>query len=260
MSGNGHSPPLLAEERDGILLLTLNRPQARNAVDRALAEAMALALDHLEQSQELRVAVLSGNPPGFCAGMDLKAFAAGGERPVGGERGFAGIVRRPPSKPIIAAIEGFAVAGGLEIALACDLIVAARDARLALPEVSRGLVAAGGALLRLPRRLPYGVAAEMVLTGAPLPPERAFALGLVNRLVEPGEAQSTALELAERIAAAAPLALTASKRVLEHSQDWPGEEFWARQAEIVDPVMSSEDAREGARAFAERRPPRWHGR
>lgn len=259
MSGNGQSPPLLVEERDRILLLTLNRPQARNAVDRFLAEALAQALDRLDEDPDLRVGVLTGSGRGFCAGMDLKAFAATGERPVGGGRGFAGIVRRPPAKPMIAAVEGFAVAGGLEVALACDLIVAARDTRLALPEVSRGLVAAGGALLRLPRRLPASVVAEMALTGAPLPAERAHALGLVNRLCEPGQALPTALELAAQVVAAAPLAVAATKRVLDESRSWPDREFWERQAQIVDPVMSSEDAREGARAFAARRPPRWRG-
>lgn len=251
---------LKTERRDATLLITLDRPEVRNAVDRAIAEAMAAALDELDSDQSLAVGVIAGAGKGFCAGMDLKAFAETGERPWAGGRGFAGIVRRPSTKPLIAAVEGFAVAGGLEIALACDLMVAARGAKLGVPEVKRGLVAAGGALRRLPRRLPAAVAAELVLTGEPLLAERAHELGLVNRLADPGTASSVALELAEAIAANGPLALSASKRVLEEQWSWSGEDFWDRQAEIVDPVMASEDAREGARAFKERREPRWQGR
>jgi enoyl-CoA hydratase len=251
--------PVLTEERDGVLLITLNRPDQRNAVDAAVAHGIAAALDRLDATPELRAGVVTGAGKGFCAGMDLKAFVRG-EQPVTPERGFAGIVERPPDKPLIAAIEGFAVAGGLEIALACDLIVAARGAKLGIPEVKRGLVAAAGALLRLPQRVPYGLAMELALTGDPIDAERAAQLGLVNRLAEPGEAVAGALELAERIVANGPLALAASKRVLVEAPSWPGEERWARQAEIVGPVRGSEDAREGARAFAEKRPPVWRGR
>jgi enoyl-CoA hydratase len=191
--------------------------------------------------------------------MDLKAFVAG-ESPYAADRGFAGITQRASVKPLIAAIEGFAVAGGLEVALACDLIVASRGARLGIPEVKRSLVAAGGGLLRLPRVLPRTVAMEMALTGDPIDAERAHALGLVNRLAEPGAALDVALELAEAIAANGPLALAASKRILTESVDWPDAEFFARQGEIAGPVMGSEDAREGATAFAERRAPVWKGR
>jgi enoyl-CoA hydratase len=191
--------------------------------------------------------------------MDLKAFVAG-ERPYAGDRGFAGIVERPAEKPLIAAVEGFAVAGGLEVALACDLIVAARGTRLGVPEVKRSLVAAGGALLRLPRTLPRNVAMELALTGDPIDAERGFELGLVNRLTDPGQALEAALELAETIAANGPLALRATKRILVESADWPDAEFFSRQREIAGPVMSSEDAREGATAFAEKRPPIWKGR
>ena len=169
--------------------------------------------------------------------MDLKAFVAG-ERPYVGDRGFAGITQRAADKPLIAAVEGFAVAGGLEVALACDLIVAARGARLGIPEVKRSLVAAGGGLLRLPRALPRNVAMELALTGDPIDAERAHELGLVNRLAEPGEALDVALELAETIAANGPLALAATKRILVESVDWPDAEFFARQGPIVDPVMS----------------------
>jgi enoyl-CoA hydratase len=183
-----------------------------------------------------------------------------GESPHAGDRGFAGITQRAADKPLIAAIEGFAVAGGLEVALACDLIVASRDARLGIPEVKRSLIAAGGALLRLPRVLPRGVAVELALTGDPIPAQRGHELGLVNRLTEPGEALAGALELAEAIAVNGPLALAATKRILVESVDWPQAEFFARQGEIAGPVMASEDAREGARAFAEKRRPQWRGR
>jgi enoyl-CoA hydratase len=191
--------------------------------------------------------------------MDLKAFVAG-ERPWVGDRGFAGIVQRASRKPLVAAIEGFGVAGGLEVALACDLIVAARGAKLGIPEVKRSLVAAGGALRRLPQRLPYGVAMELALTGDPIDAERAYELGLVNRLAEPGGAVEAALELAAAIARNGPLALEATKATLQQQADWTETEFWQRQAELAEPVMRSEDAREGATAFAEKREPVWQGR
>jgi enoyl-CoA hydratase len=251
--------PVLTERRDGVLLVTLNRPDARNAVNLPLAEGIAAALDELDSESSLNVGVLTGRGKGFCAGMDLKAFVTG-ERPWVGERGFAGIVRRASAKPLIAAVEGFAVAGGLEVALACDLIVAARGAKLGIPEVKRSLVAAGGALLRLPRSLPYNVAMEMALTGEPLLAERACELGLVNRLAEPGGTVEVALELAQVIAANAPLALAASKRILQEQWDWSSAEMWEAQSAISDPVFTSEDAREGATAFAEKRPPVWRGR
>ncbi len=250
---------VLTERRERVLLITINRPDQRNAVNAAVAQGIAGALDELDADAGLSVGVLTGAGKGFCAGMDLKAFVAG-ERPHVEGRGFAGIVERPPVKPLIAAVEGFAVAGGLEVALACDLVVASLGARLGVPEVKRSLVAAGGALLRLPRVLPRNVAMELALTGEPILAERAYELGLVSRLSEPGEAVDRALELAEAIAVNAPLALAATKRILTESPDWPDEEFFARQREIVDPVMRSEDAREGATAFAERRDPVWQGR
>jgi enoyl-CoA hydratase len=191
--------------------------------------------------------------------MDLKAFVAGESAWVA-DRGFAGIVQRPPVKPLIAAIEGFAVAGGLEIALACDLIVASGGARLGIPEVKRSLIAAGGALLRLPRSLPRNVAMELALTGETIDAERAYELGLVNRLAAPGDALSVALDLAETIAANGPLALTGTKRIMVESPDWSDSEFFQRQEEIRGPVFSSEDAREGAIAFSEKRAPVWKGR
>jgi enoyl-CoA hydratase len=251
--------PVLTERRGGVLLITLNRPDARNAVNVALAEGVAAALDTLDGDADLRTGVLTGAGKGFSAGMDLKAFLAG-ERAWIGDRGFAGIVQRSSRKPLIAAIEGFALAGGLEIALACDLIVAARDARLGVPEVKRSLVASAGALRRLPHRLPYGVAMELALTGDPIDAERAYALGLVNRLAEPGGAVQAALELADAIAKNGPLALEATKATLQQQFDWTEQEFWQRQGELAEPVMRSEDAREGAAAFSEKREPVWQGR
>jgi len=250
---------VLTEAGDGVLLITLNRPDARNAVNAALAAGVAAALDRLDAEDELQVGILCGAGKGFSAGMDLKAFVAR-ESPYVEGRGFAGIAQRGSRKPLIAAIEGFAVAGGLEIALACDLIVAARGARLGIPEVKRSLVAAAGALLRLPRRIPYHVAMEMALTGDPISAERGYEVGLVNRVAEPGEAVAAARELAAAIAANGPLALEASKRILAEAPGWPEDELWERQGEISGPVFGSEDAREGATAFAEKREPVWKGR
>ncbi|MGA2925744.1 MAG: crotonase/enoyl-CoA hydratase family protein [Solirubrobacteraceae bacterium] len=250
---------VLTERRGRTLLITINRPEQRNAINAAVAHGIADALDALDADPSLSVGVLTGAGKGFCAGMDLKAFVAG-ERPHVGDRGFAGITRRAAVKPLIASIEGFAVAGGLEVALSCDLIVAARGARLGIPEVKRSLIAAGGALLRLPRCLPRNVAMELALTGDLIDAERAHALGLVNRLAEPAGALAAALELADAIAVNAPLALAATKRILVESVDWPDAEFFARQDELVAPVVASEDAREGATAFAERRAPNWKGR
>src|SRR4051794_5631594 len=248
---------VLTERRDGVLVITLNRPDARNAVNAALAEGVGKALDELDDDGELSVGVITGAGKGFSSGMDLKAFVAG-ESAWYGDRGFAGIVQRPPRKPLVAAVEGFAVAGGCEIALACDLIVAARGARFGVPEVKRSLVAAGGALLRLPRRVPYGVAMELALTGDPITAERAHEVGLVNRLAEPGGAVEAAIELANAIAPNAPLALDATKQILQAG--WSEDEFWTKQGELTAPVFTSEDAREGAVAFAEKREPVWKGK
>jgi enoyl-CoA hydratase len=254
-----HSTAVLSEHRDRVLVITINRPDQRNAVNAAVAQGIAAALDELDATRELSIGVMTGAGKGFCAGMDLKAFVAG-ETPHVDDRGFAGITRRASVKPLIAAVEGFAVAGGLEVALACDLIVAARGAKLGIPEVKRSLVAAGGGLLRLPRVLPRNIAMELALTGDPILAERGFELGLVNRLAEPGGALDAALELAEQIAQNGPLALAASKRILTEAVDWPEAEFFERQGEIAGPVMGSEDAREGATAFAEKRAPVWKGR
>jgi enoyl-CoA hydratase len=252
-------PAVLTERRGGVLLITLNRPQVRNAVNAAVAEGVAHALEELDGDKQLTVGILTGAGGFFCAGMDLGAFVRG-ESPWFGDRGFAGIAQRPARKPLIAAIEGFAVAGGMEVALACDLIVAARGAKLGIPEAKRSLVAAGGALLRLPRRMPYHVVMELALTGDTMPAERFHELGVVNRLAEPGGAVEAALELAATLAKNGPLALIASKQILQEQFDWSTAEMWERQAAISGPVFASEDAKEGASAFKEKREPVWRGR
>jgi enoyl-CoA hydratase len=251
--------PVLTERRGNVLLITLNRPQVRNAVNAALAEGVAGALEELDGDDRLSVGVLTGAGGFFCAGMDLGAFVKG-ESAWFGDRGFAGITQRASRKPLIAAIEGFALAGGMEIALACDLIVAARGAKMGIPEAKRSLVAAGGALLRMPRRMPYHVVMELALTGDPLPAERFHDFGLVNRLAEPGSAVDGALELAGALAKNGPLALIAAKRILQEQFDWSSGEMWEKQGAISGPVFVSEDAREGAAAFKEKREPVWKGR
>ncbi len=253
------SAAVLTERRDNVLLITIDRPEVRNAVNAAVAEGIANALEKLDGDDELSVGILTGAGGFFCAGMDLGAFVKG-ESPWFGDRGFAGIAQRSARKPLIAAIEGFAVAGGMEIALACDLIVAARGAKLGIPEAKRSLVAAGGALLRLPRRMPYHMVMELALTGDPLPAERFHEFGVVNRIAEPGGAVDAALELAASVAKNAPLALIASKRILQEQFDWSSAEMWERQGAISGPVFASEDAKEGAASFKEKRDPVWKGR
>jgi enoyl-CoA hydratase/crotonobetainyl-CoA hydratase len=252
---------LLVDRRtNGVVVLTLNRPEARNAVDLATARAIGRSFDVLDADPECRVVVLTGAGGHFSAGMDLKAFRATGERPVDEERGPFGLVRKPPETPLIAAVEGAAVGGGFEIALACDLVVAAEDAVFGLPEVRRGLTAAGGGLLRLPSRIPYHLAMEAILTGRRLSAGWCAEQGLVNRIAPPGGALDAALELAEEIGGNGPLAVRASKKVIVESGDWTIAEAFERQESIVDPVRRSTDAREGAAAFAEKRKPSWTGR
>lgn len=244
---------------DGVAVITLNRPEAKNAINQAVAETMDRTLDDLEARDDVRVVILTGAGGSFCAGMDLKAFVAG-EKVVTDDKGFAGFVQAKLSKPVIAAIEGYALAGGCELALSCDLIVAADNAKFGLPEVKRGLAAGAGGLLRLPRQLPYRVAMELALTGDMADAQRMYDLGLINRLVSAGEAMSGALELARAIAANAPMSLRATKAVIAQQQDWSLDEMFDRQAELIAPVMKSGDAIEGSRAFAEKRAPVWKNR
>ncbi|WP_122817797.1 crotonase/enoyl-CoA hydratase family protein [Nocardioides pantholopis] len=253
------APEVLVEQRGSVLVLTLNRPQAKNAMTRTMSELLAAALDRLDGSDDLAAAVLTGTGGSFCAGMDLKGFLRG-ERPSVPGRGFGGITQRPPRKPLIAAVEGWALAGGFELVLACDLVVASRTARFGIPEVKRGLVAAAGGLFRLPDRLPEAVAMELALTGDPIGAERLHQLGLVSQLTDDGETLDAALQLAERIAVNGPLAVAASKRILVESRGWAPADRFDSQRPLVDEVFASEDAQEGARAFAEKRPARWSGR
>jgi enoyl-CoA hydratase len=246
---------VLTETKGRVLLVTLNRPAARNAVDRALGDALVAAMERLDEDPGLSLGVLTGAGKGFSAGMDLKAFAKEGPPP-----GFGKFLEGSSRKPLIAAVEGFALAGGLEIALACDLIVAARDVKLGIPEAKRGLFAAGGAMLRLPRRIGLGKSMMLALTADPIPAEEALAIGLVDEVAEPGGALDAALALAERIARNAPLSLALSKKLLREMQGRTEAEFWAYQAQDAGNVFASEDAREGAVAFAEKREPAWKGR
>jgi len=244
--------------RPGVLHLEMNRPQVRNAINDDLAVALGDCFAEFDADPELRVAVLSGRGQGFCAGLDLRAFLQGesGEHP---ERGFAGLTGRPPLKPVIAAIDGFALAGGFEMAVSCDLIVAAADASLGLPEVRRGVVADGGALLQLPRRVPLQWVMELALTGEPVTGALAAERGFIARATESQYVIEVALELAEKIARNAPLSVQATKRIIIESRDWPLDRAWMAQHEISGPVWQSEDAEEGARAFSEKRDPIYQG-
>ncbi|GAA5050755.1 enoyl-CoA hydratase [Thermocatellispora tengchongensis] len=240
-----------------ILQITLNRPQVLNAVDRELALGLHAAVERLERTPSLIVGVVHGAGRAFCAGNDLKNFGRGPEFSPMTDRGFAGMTERTPAKVTIAAVEGHAAGGGFEIALACDLIVAGESARFALPEVKRGLLAGGGGILRLPRRIPRAVAAEALFTGEPLDARRLADLGLVSRVVPDGQALDAAMRLARKIAECSPVALGATKRILDESEDWPVGEFFERQRPILHSVTRSADAAEGAAAFNERRAPDW---
>lgn len=250
---------VLVDRRDGLMTITLNRPEARNAVNAAMAQSIAEALVELDDNQALRACVITGAGGTFCSGMDLKAYLKGERATIEG-RGFAGMVQTPPVKPVIAAVEGYAVAGGCEIALACDLIVAAESSSFGLAEVKRGLIAAGGGLMRLPRRIPPAIAMEIALTGRPVSARRAYEVGLVNEVTADGAALERATDLALEICQNAPLAVAASKRIVSESREWSREEEWERQFEITVPVNRSEDAKEGALAFREKRLPQWRGR
>lgn len=252
------SNPVIVEQTGAILVIAIDRPQQRNAVNQSVSLAIVAALDRLDSDPDLRVGIITGRGGSFCAGMDLKAFVAG-ERPEIEGRGFAGVTEAPPRKPLIAAVEGFALAGGCELALACDLIVAAETAWFGLPEVTRGLVAGSGGLVRLPRRIPEAIALEYALTGERMDAQTAHRWGLVNRLTKEGAALEGALILAAAITANAPLSVAMTKQIIHQARDWPEEGIWERQRPLVEPVLASNDAREGALAFAEKRQPNWTG-
>jgi enoyl-CoA hydratase len=252
------SEQVLVNAEDGVLVVTINRPEAKNAMTKAAAEGIAAAMDRLDAEADLRCAILTGAGGTFCSGMDLKGFLAG-EMPVAGNRGFGGLTSWTPSKPVIAAVDGYALAGGFELALGCDMIVASKGAKFGVPEAKRGLVAGGGGVVQLPRLLPRPLAMELVLTGDAITAERAFELGLVNRVIE-GPALDGARELAASVAANGPLAIAASKAIVRESWLWPDAEINERQNVHLGKVFTSEDAREGAMAFAQKRKPEWKGR
>ncbi|MDP6469719.1 MAG: crotonase/enoyl-CoA hydratase family protein [Pseudomonadales bacterium] len=239
-----------------LLLIRIDRPHRRNAFDGATALAMEAALDDFEANNNLFCAIITGSQEAFSSGQDLIA-AAHGDMGTSKRRGGFGIMALPPNKPVIAAVEGHALAGGLELCLSCDLIVASRTANMGIPEAARSLVAVGGGLFRLPKRIPYHLAMELALTGKSWPATRMAELGLVNRLTEPGEALTGAIELANEILKAGPLATKASKQIVQHAYDWQDEDGWQNQMAFAGPVMQSEDMQEGLRAFAEKRDPVW---
>ncbi|WP_417322876.1 crotonase/enoyl-CoA hydratase family protein [Erythrobacter aureus] len=252
------SEEVLTSEEDGILVVTINRPEAKNAMTKAAAEGIAAAMDRLDSDDSLRVGILTGAGGTFCSGMDLKGFLRGESPSIEG-RGFGGIVQKPPEKPLIAAVEGYALAGGLELMIACDLVVANAGAKFGIPEVKRGLVAAAGGVMMLPDQIPERIAMELALTGDFIDAARAYELGLINRVTE-GDALAGAKELAASIVANGPLAVRVSKQVIKQSRGWPMEERYTRQTQLIAPVFISEDAREGAAAFAEKRKPNWKGK
>ena len=249
---------LLTQVDDGVLVVTINRPEAKNAMNKAAAEGIAAAMDRLDEDDDLRVGILTGAGGTFCSGMDLKGFLRGESPSIEG-RGFGGVVQKPPAKPLIAAVEGYALAGGLELMIACDLVVANKDAKFGIPEAKRGLVAAAGGVMMLPDQIPERIAMELALTGDFIGAERAYELGLINRVTD-GAALDAAKELAAKIAANGPLAVRVSKQVMKESRGWPMEERYTRQTQLIAPVFVSEDAREGAAAFAEKRTPNWKGK
>jgi enoyl-CoA hydratase len=251
--------PVLVSIDDGVMVITINRPHVRNAINKAISESIASSLDRLDGDSAIQVAIITGTGGVFSSGMDLKAFVAG-EIPVVEGRGFAGFCEKLPRKPLIAAIEGYAVGGGCEMALCCDLIVAADDAHFGIPEVKRGLVAGAGGLLRLPRQIPYRVAMELALTGEFFSARRAYELGFINRLAEHGSALEVAKQLAAAIASNGPLAVAISKQILQASRNWSTDEMFARQFSYIRQITDSEDAIEGPKAFAEKRTPVWKGK
>jgi enoyl-CoA hydratase len=248
------------ERRDGVGIIRLNRPEAKNAVNDVLSAAVEAALDEYEADDEIRAVIVTGTGDVFSAGADLKMVAKGEGFKIATKRGgFGGITTRAYSKPLIAAVNGPALAGGFEIVLACDLVVAADDARFGLPEVKRGLFAAAGGPYRLVRRIPLATATEIVLTGDPIDARRAHDLGLVNRLVPKDKVMDEALALAATIAANGPVAVRKSLRLLHETGDLTEEQARQLSNEVALEVFGSQDAIEGATAFAEKRPPKWTG-
>jgi enoyl-CoA hydratase/carnithine racemase len=254
-------PPLVRERHGRVELLRLNRERARNAIDGPTSIALGAALDDVAADDTVWAVVLTGTgDKAFSAGMDLKAFVSGQAGDImSAEHGFANIARRRFAKPLIAAVNGVALAGGCEIVLSCDLVVAAEHAAFGIPEVKRGLVAAGGGLLRLHQRIPYAIALELALTGDTISARRAAELGLVNKVVPSGEVVQAALSLAERICENAPLAVRASKEIMRRSVGLSEQAAWEMNAELIAPIFSGRDAIEGATAFAEKRAPVWTG-
>ena len=253
------SDEVLVERHGSVQVITINRPEARNALNRAVAVGVRDAVDELDAAADLRAGVLTGAGGTFSSGMDLKAFLQG-EVPSFPGRGLCGITQTPPRKPLVGAAEGWALAGGFELLLACDLVVAGASTRFGVPEVKSALVAGAGAALLLAQRIPRALALEMLLTGDPIDAARAAQIGLVNRVVAEGEALPEAIALAERIAANGPLAVIATKQIANGGGDWLAEQRWDEMAALMGPVFTSADAREGARAFVEKRPPVWQGR
>lgn len=250
---------ILTEKRGNLFIITINRPEAKNAFNSEASLQMSQAMDEFENDKNLFVAIITGAGGTFSAGADLKEAAkTKGKRPSTPRGGF-GIFAKPPSKPVIAAVEGYAVAGGMELCLACDLIVAADNARMGLPEVKHNLVAIGGGLFRLPKRMPYHLVMEIALTADMLPAELFHRYGVVNRLTEPGKALETAIELAEKIIQNGPTALVATKEIIRHSFEWNEEEAWKNQLTYAETAFKSEDRKEGLLAFAEKRKPVWKG-
>jgi enoyl-CoA hydratase len=256
------SDEVIRERRGHIEILTINRPEARNAINGGVSKAMSSIMDELADDDDCWVVVVTGSgDKAFSAGMDLKAFASGeGGDIIGASGGFAGLTSRDFPKPIIAAVNGSALAGGFEIMLSCDLVVAAEHATFGIPEAKRGLIAGAGGLIRMPKRLPMAVALELAMTGDPIDAERAQALGLVNKVVPAAALLDEAVALAERIAANAPLAVRYSKSVMKRAAEVPESEGWKINQEAVGVVFASADAMEGPVAFAEKRPPNWQGK
>ena len=249
---------VLTEVDGNVLIVTINRPDAKNAMNKAAAEGISAAMDRLDAEADLRCAILTGAGGTFCSGMDLKGFLRGESPSIPG-RGFGGLSEWTPKKPIIAAVDGYALAGGMELALSCDLIVASASSKFGIPEATRGLAAAAGGLIKLPRQIPPRIAMELALTGDFITAQRAYELGFINQIVE-GPSLDAAKALAAKVAENGPLALIASKGIIRDSHEWTEAEMWQKQQAYIAPVFTSSDAREGAAAFAEKRKPNWQGK